>query len=155
MRRYTILISLLLLLPFLGANVPSPDRPCDPKALIEGCKKELPPYSYSSSRRIITHTRASNEISVTLLKGEEYRLVFHKEHLPDGSVIRIYDGPEEESGRSLLKSSMDTPRDRKTFVFDPRNEDGEDIYISYDIPEPEGQACFAFVVGYKLSFLED
>ena len=141
----------LFLLLGLNASV-APDDPCDPEELVKPCKKELHPYSYSNSRSIIAQDDASREISVTLLENEEYRLVFNMRKLPDDAVIRIYDGPKEESGRDLLKSSRDIPGGRSVFIYDPINESGEDIYISYQIPDTEERSCFAFVVGYKLSF---
>lgn len=149
--KLSFLSSLLL---FTLAASELPERKCDPEALIEQCKEELPPYSYSNSRNVMTRKEASNEIPVKLLDGEQYRLVFNISELPDEAVIRIYDGAEG-TNRDLLKSSRDVPPGRDLFVFDPRNEDGGTIHISYEIPEPEERTCFAFVVGYKLSYLDD
>lgn len=126
---------------------------CDPKTLIEECKGELPPYSYSNSRTIMTKRGASREISVSLLSGEKYRMVFNVSHLPEEAVIEIYDGPGEKSGRDLLMSSEDLPDDQNFFLYDHPNEDGGDLYVQYDIPPPTDQSCFTFVVGYQLTFV--
>lgn len=150
---FTILIGICFFL------IKAPDaaaQGCRPKKLIEACKEELPPYSYSDSRTVITKKASSREISVTLLSGESYRLVFNLSKLPDGAVINIYDAKKGERGRDLLKSSKDFPGESSFFVYDPPNKDeGRDIYVSYDIPEPEGMTCFSFVVGYNLSYLDE
>ncbi len=103
----------------------------------------------------MTEKAASREIPVTLLSGESYRLVFNIAQLPNDAVIRIYDGPKDKEGRDLLMSSMDVPPQRSRFIYGPPNKEGGDLYISYEIPNPKAQACFTFVVGYKLSYLED
>lgn len=154
MRRRIHPILLLCILPFFVATE-SPKDPCDPETLIKACEEELHPYTYSNSRTILTQEGASNEIPVTLMEGEQYRLVFNMEQLPDDAVIRVYDGPAKDKRRDLLQSSQDVPKSRSLFVYDPIDQGGQDIYISYEIPSREEQSCFAFVVGYKLSFADE
>lgn len=146
--------SLFLLLPFfLLPYSGEAQGDCDPKTLIEESKEELSPYSYSNSRTIMTKRGTSREISVSLLSGEKYRMVFNVSHLPKEAVIEIYDGPEEKSGRDLLMSSEDVPEDQDLFLYDHPNEDGGDLYVQYDIPSPTDQSCFTFVVSYQLTFV--
>ena len=150
----TIPALFLFLLPLLsfpdGANA---QRECEPRTLIEDCKKELSPYSYSNSRTIMTRRGTSREISVSLLSGEKYRLVFNVSELPPDALIEVYDGPSEEEGRELLMTSKDIPTDQELFIYDHPAEGGGDLYVSYDIPNPAEQSCFTFVVGYQLTFV--
>lgn len=144
-----------LLLPFFFQSTPSAAQACQPQKLIDACKKELDPYSYSNSRSVMTKKAASREISVSLLSGEKYRLVFNVARLPKNAVIKVYDSSKEESNRDLLMSSKDIPQDHERFIYEPpEKEVGGDIYISYQIPDVEQISCFTFAIGYKLSFTD-
>lgn len=103
----------------------------------------------------MTKKAASREISVTLLSDEDYRLVFNISRLPEGSTVKLYDGPEKDSGRDLLMSSKDVPPDRERFLYEPRQTNSGTIYISYDIPDRDKVSCFTFVLGYRLSSLKN
>ncbi|MFB6259012.1 MAG: hypothetical protein ABEH38_09980 [Flavobacteriales bacterium] len=123
--------------------------------MIEGCKRELPPYTYSNSRSIMTDESAEGEISVSLMEGEQYRLVFNIAHIPKDAVIKIYEDPKKKEDRDLLKTTEDIPSSHRRFIYEPPSKDGGDIYVSYRIPDIDQKACFSFVVGYKLGFLND
>lgn len=142
----------LLLTALLFKGTPALAQACQPQELIEACKMDLEPYSYSNSRSVMTDKAASREISVTLLSEEKYRLVFNVTRLPEEAVVRIYDGPQEDSGRDLLMSSKDVPANHDRFVYEPPQKVGEEIYVSYEIPDVDRMSCFTFVVGYKLSY---
>lgn len=149
-----ILWTILFAAPLLFGSFDKSDSFCDPEELIQECKENLPPYSYSNSRTFMSKKGTSREIPVKLLRGEEYRLVFNVRKLPSDALIEVYDGPEG-SNRDLLMSSENFPKDRERLIFEPEKKDGDELYVSYEIPPTSDRTCFTFVVGYRLTFVED
>lgn len=147
---YVLILPVFLLL----GNSERARKQCDPETLIQECKQDLPPYSYSSSRTFMSKKGVSREISVNLLKGEEYRFVFNVKGLPKDAVIEVHDGAEGKN-RKLLMSSKNIPSERERFIYEPKKGDGSELFISYEIPQTTDMVCFSFVVGYRLTFVED
>lgn len=150
--------SLLFILPFIVAFQGDVKDMCNDRAAKEEATKLLADYSYSTSKTsnfFFINNEQVREIEINLFEGEDYRLVFNNNYLPENVEVRVYDKPKEASFRKMLFSSEATPGE-KIFIYDPswrhRN-----LYINYIVPPSSSEeitkGCAVMVMGYKLSFV--
>jgi hypothetical protein len=115
-------------------------------------KKQLVEYTYDSGKLNkfnLTENAQKKEIEVPLFSGNEYRLVFNTEGMPDAFEINIFNEKSSSKTKKLLFSKKVTPGEMKEFVYEP--EGAKKLYVNYDIPavDEEKNACMLFLVGYK------
>ena len=147
-----------LIAPFLLSFQGEIEDMCNEKEAKNKALTQLLDYSYSSSKTsnfIFINNEQVREIELNLFEGEDYRLVFNNEYLPENVEVRVYDKPKEDNRRKMLLTSKEEPS-QAMFVYEPswrhRN-----IYIDYIVPPSSTdkimRGCAVFVLGYKLNFI--
>lgn len=128
----------------------APPGGCDPTHLLDRCMEKLGSFQYSGARVVITKQAADREVAISLLSGEDYRLIFYTKELPVGTEIKIFDKSRRESKRKLLADWVKTSKGWNYFLFDLQSKKSASVYFDYKIPKAERKSCLGFLLGYKL-----
>ena len=131
---------------------------CDDEGSRNKATLLLNDYAYSAaktSKFYFINNEQIREIEVNLFEGEDYRIVFNNESLPQNIEVRVYVKPKDNKFRKMLFSSKSTPSE-KIFLYEPSWKN-RILYITYVVPPSTSdkitKGCAVFVMGYKLNFM--
>lgn len=131
---------------------------CTYKDFRERVKGVLDPYEYDAqkvSKFTLKDNEQTKEIEVPLFIGENYRVVFSQEGMPQDVLIEIYNKASTKSKRELLWSNEDD-MGQTDYIWEP--EKSKKFYVNYTVPATNDtikKGCMYFVVGYESKFKKD
>lgn len=131
---------------------------CTYKEFRDRVKEMLDPYEYDAqkvSKFTLKDKSQTKEIEVPLFIGENYRVVFSQEGMPQPVLIEIYNKASTKSKRELLWSNEDS-MDHVEWTWEP--EKSKKFYVNYTVPATNDvtkKGCMYFVVGYESKFKKD
>lgn len=137
------------------AKAKSKSATCPAKSLVNESKELLKPdFIYDGFKLIKTKLRDEPQIRgivVPVSPEVEFRYIFNRSHLPEGSEINVYRG-NRASADTRQFSSVDSEDSESILVYKPERDLGM-MYIEFKIPargKGPRSGCVCVLAGYRL-----